>query len=335
MTTEPPSFQEIMQWSEKQCRDYLEARRWPNGVACPHCGSADPYTITRKSKTKNVVSSFYKCRGCRKQFTVTVGTIFEDSHIPLAKWFATIMLMCASKKGISAHQIHRLLGIQYRSAWYMCHRIREAMREKHPEMFTGTVEADVTFVGGKSTRGGPVFRERVKDEIALGIRNKDGSMKQGKNMVGKPHPRTQKAPVFGMLERGGNVRTMATKINDETAKELQPVLKANLGPGARLITDAHPAYRAIKQYVRHDVVKHELEYVNSENPEIHTQNIEGFWSLLKRSMVGTFHHVNRGYLPLYLNELEFRYDRRTSSDSERFASLMKQVEGRLSWYRKP
>ena len=126
MDTQKVSFQTVLRWSDDECRVFLEQKRWPDGPHCPKCGAEEPYTITRKTSTKNAVKSLYKCRACRRQFTATVGTIFEDSKIPLNKWFAAIYLMCSSKKGISAHQLHRSLDITYKSAWFMCHRIRES-----------------------------------------------------------------------------------------------------------------------------------------------------------------------------------------------------------------
>src|SRR3989304_817378 len=143
------SFLSILKWTDDQCRDYLEAQRWPSGPICPKCGTPEPWKSTRKTQTKNAVRSLYRCRSCKKQFTATVGTIFEDSKIPLSKWFAAIYLMCASKKGMSAHQIHRELDVTYKSAWFMCHRIREAMRDKEGLPLTGTVEADETYVGAR------------------------------------------------------------------------------------------------------------------------------------------------------------------------------------------
>ncbi len=333
MSTESLSFQKIIRWTDDECRAYYERLRWPNGPVCPHCGGVEPYKITRKTRTKNVLKTIYKCRACRKQFTVTVGTIFEDSHIPLSKWFAAIMLMCSSKKSISAHQLHRLLEISYPSAWYMCHRVREAMADKTPFPLEGVVEADATFLGGKVRRGHPVYHERIQDEISLGLRRKDGSLKAGPRK-GQPHPRTLKAPVLGMVERGGKVRTFALNANDETASEIRPLLRANLAPTAHLITDAHGAYRAIKKYVRHDSVNHQVEYVNADRPDIHTQNIEGYWSLMKRAVIGAYHHVNRGYLPMYLSEWQFRWNARHASDVERFEALAAQTQGRLTWYQK-
>ena len=335
MTTETLSFLKVLNWTPDECRAFLESQRWPNGPVCPDCGTLEPSVVTRRTRTKNLVQKLYACRACRRQFTVTVGTIFEDSHIPLNKWLAAIMLMCSSKKGISAHQLWRLLwpsvgGKQtgsYRTAWYMAHRIREAMSDKMPLPLAGTVEADATFVGGNTRRGHPVYHERIQDEISLGLRRKDGTPCVH-GLKGKPHPRTFKAPVFGMAERGGNVRTVVLQGNDESGTEIRPILRQNLEPSVRLITDAHGAYRAIKKYVRHDVIKHEIAYVDGD---VHTQNIESHWSLLKRGMVGTFHHVSRGYLPMYLSEFQYRWNSRQISDAERFAALLRQTQGRLAW----
>lgn len=324
-----PSFLEVLKWDADQCRDYLEAKRWPDGPVCPACGAGEPYKIERKTRTKNKVQRLWKCRDCRRQFTVTVGTIFEDSKIPLNKWFAAINLMTSSKKGVSAHQLFRMLEIgSYRTAWYMAHRIREAMADKVQAKIEGEVEADVTFIGGRTRRGHPVYHETIKDEIRLGIRRKDGSLKGGPT-AGQPHPRTKKAPVLGMMERGGKVRTFALQENDEKATEIRPILKQHLDGSVRLITDAHTAYKAIKDYVRHDVIKHEVAYVEGD---VHTNNIEGYWSLLKRGMVGTFHHVQRGYLPMYLSEFSYRWNQRDVTDAERFEALLGQTQGRLRWF---
>ena len=154
MATEKITFLTVLQWTNDECRSYLEGQRWPDGPICPKCGGVEPYTITRKSKTKNTVQSLYKCRDCKRQFTATIGTIFEDSKIPLNKWFAAIYLMCASKKGVSAHQIHRQLDITYKSAWFMCHRVREAMAGNGAlQPLSGTIEADETFLYPKRRRG--------------------------------------------------------------------------------------------------------------------------------------------------------------------------------------
>src|SRR4030042_925246 len=170
MNKNKSTFQQVIRWSDNQCREYLEGKRWPTGAHCPKCNMNSPYILQRKTETKNKIQKLYKCRSCGKQFTATIGTIFEDSHIPLNKWFAAIFLMCASKKGISAHQLHRTLDVTYKSAWFMAHRVREAMREKGKlGLLTGIVEADETYIGGKN-RGHHVWRERIQDEIEMGIR---------------------------------------------------------------------------------------------------------------------------------------------------------------------
>ena len=332
MTTKSVTYKQVLGWNDDQALDFIESRRWVNGPVCPKCGSCrEPYTIRRKvtPETKNKVSRLYRCKDCGKQFTATVGTIFEGSHAPLSTWLAAIFDMVASKKGISAHQIHRKYGITYKAALFMAHRIRHAMRSGSFDKLSGTVEADATFIGGKSRRGHPVKHERIQDEIEMGLRRKDGSLKSGPRK-GQPHPRTLKAGVFGMLERGGNVRTVAIERKDESAAELRPVLLENLDPAARLITDSHLAYRRIKDYVRHDRIQHEIAYVDGD---VHTQNIEGYWSLLKRGLIGTFHHVSRHRLPMYLGEFEFRFNRRKTSDSQRFVDLLEQTGcGRLRWH---
>lgn len=144
-----PTFIEVLQWNDQQCRDYLEGKRWPNGPICPKCGASEHWTINRKSKTKNKITKLYRCKSCRKDYTATVGTIFEDTKLPLNIWFAAIHQMCSSKKGVSANQIHRELKIDLKSAWYLCHRVREAMRDRDGSPLQGIVEADETYVGGK------------------------------------------------------------------------------------------------------------------------------------------------------------------------------------------
>jgi transposase-like protein len=312
------TFLNILKWSDERCREYLEERRWPNGPICPKCGSADYWTINRKSQTKNVVKKLYRCKNkdCRKQFTATIGTIFEDSKIPLSKWFAAIYLMCASKKGVSAHQIHRSVGVTYKSAWFLCHRIREAMHDKDGSILTGVVEADETYVGGKP-RGHKLWRELTQDEIALGIR-KPGP---------KNNPRENKAVVFGIKERGGRIRSI--HVPDNKGTTLQPIMLANIDPNARIITDTHPAYRSLRRKRHHQMINHEIEYVRGD---VHTQGIEGVWSLLKRGVYGTFHHVGKGYLQNYLHEFDYRFNSRKDSDAERFSALMGQVQGRLFWF---
>ncbi len=316
----PISFHDVMQWTDEECKTFLESQRWPNGPICPKCGAEKPYAINRKSKTKNTVKSFYKCRACRKQFTATVGTIFEDSHAPLNKWFAAIYMMCASKKGVSAHQIHRMLGVHYRTAWFMCHRIREAMKEDG-FLLGGIIEADETYIGGKP-RGHKVARLGHLDDRERRINAQQS----------REHARMKKAPVFGMLERGGRVRSMLVPVVDH--KSLRPIMITNIDvKNSRLITDGARMYKRIKLDLRHDWVNHDAEYVRFDAPDVHTQGIENYWSLVKRGINGTWHHVSVGHLDQYLREFDYRFNRRKISDEDRFEALFGQVSGkRLTWY---
>ena len=321
MATEKLTFQAVLRWDEEQCRDFLASMRWPDGVRCPKCGSTEePYKITRKAVSKNKVQSLYRCRSCRRQFSATLGTIFEDSKIPLNKWLAALFLMCSSKKGISAHQLYRMLDLgSYRTGWFMAHRIREAMREKGLlTPLSGDVEADETYLHPRRRRGSPVYHERIQDEIEMGIRPKPR----------RKGPYEDKPIVFGMQERGGNVRTVHVK--DTTTRTLHPIIRRWIDSlNTRLITDQHPAYRLLSKYVRHDAINHELEFVRGD---IHTQNIDNYWSIFKRGVYGVFHHIGEDYLPCYLSEFDFRRNRRKVSDAERFASLMGQLQGRVTWY---
>lgn len=299
--------------TEEEARSMLESIRWPNGLACifPDCGGAEVYRLEVKGKTLKsgrVVGprSLYKCKACRRQFSVTKGTIFEDSKIPLRTWITVMYRMCSSKKGVSALQIQREFGLSYESAWFMCHRIRYAMQDKNPSLLSGTVEADETFVGGRSRNMHKIRREAVM---------------KGRGAVGK-------TPVFGMVERGGSVRTQV--VPNAQGRTLRPLLLAGIDTKAsRLMTDEWGAYYGISRYLPHGVIRHSSEYVRGE---IHTNTIESYWAILKRGLIGTFHNVDAGYLPMYCHEFEFRYNRRKVTDRERFASLLGQVSGRLDWY---
>lgn len=324
------TYREVMKWTDEQCREFLIAQRWPDGVTCPKCGAEKPYTITRKTKSKNVNKSLYKCRGCKKQFTVTTGTIFEDSHAPLSIWFAVIYEMCADKKGVSALEIQRKFGVHYKTAWFMCHRIREAMREDG-FLLSGTIEADETFIGGRNRRGHPVAKWE-REKLDREARGEPEPKRQMGPRRGETHPRIKKATVFGMIERGGRVRSF--HVPDNTAKSLRPLMITNIDvKNSRLITDGHRAYREMKIEIQHDAVNHDVEYVRYDNPYIHTQGIENYWSLVKRGILGTWHHVGVPYLDQYLKEFDYRFNRRKISDEQRFAALFRQVAGkRLTWY---
>jgi transposase-like protein len=293
-----------------KARDLIERLRWPNGPICPHCACAEAYKITGKPDSKKPArKGLYKCRTCRKQYTVTVGTIFEDSHIPLGKWLVAIYLMCSSKKGVSAHQLHRMLKMQYKSAWFMAHRVRHAMTLEpmatmFSEMLDGTVEIDETYVGGKP-RG-------------------RGDNKRGRG--------TKKTPVVALVERGGRAR--ARVVQRVTAKEIRKHLKGNVLPTATLMTDELKVYTKVgREYARHGVIKHnDGVYVQGD---VTTNTVEGFFSLLKRGINGIFHHVSEKHLPKYVAEFEYRYNQRKIDDGTRTARAIEMTGGKRLMYKQP
>lgn len=284
---------------EEKARKHLEKLRWPKGAFCPHCGESEKIT---KLKGKGHRPGLHQCNGCRQHFTVTVGTLFERSHIPLHKWLLAFHLMSASKKGISSHQLHRMLGVTYKTAWFMTHRIREAMKTDHNGLLgsNGPVEADETFIG-----------------------TKPGAKKRR----GYAH----KNVVLSLVERNGEVRSF--HVPSVTAKTLKPFLKDNIMPEAHLMTDDAGQYRLIgPDFAKHDVVTHSTgEYVNGES---HTNTVEGFFSILKRGLIGTFHHVSAQHLQRYVTEFDFRYNHRKVTDSERAESALKGITGKRLTYRR-
>lgn len=297
-------------------REMLERMRWPNGAACPHCGGCDPYVITGKATSKKPArKGLYKCRACRKQFTVTVGTVFEDSHIPMDVWLQAIYLLCSSKKGISAHQLHRMLGITYKSAWFMAHRLRYAMTQMPlVEKLNGTVEADETYIGGK--------------------------VKPGNFTKGKPYTPAKrgfkgenKMPVVALVERGGRVR--AFPMPRVTAENIHEAIAENVHRDARIMTDDSPLYPGIAKHYGggHHTVKHTLkEYVRGD---VHTNTVEGYFSLLKRGINGIYHHVGKGHVGRYVDEFCFRYNHRKISDGERAGLAVLGAEGKRLTYKQP
>ena len=290
--------------NEDSARTLLEKMRWPNGPVCPHCGGADPYKITPKagSTTRKGV---YKCRACRKQFTVTVGTVFEGSHIPISKWLLAIHLLCASKKGMSAHQLHRMLGITYKSAWFMAHRLRYAMsQEPLASKLSAIVEADETFVGG----------------------HRRGTKR------GRPSRGSHKTAVVALVERDGRAR--AFPVERVTGATLKDAVRSNVERDAHLMTDDYPAYRPVRKLVAtHDTVNHSRgEYVRGI---VHTNTVEGFFSLLKRGINGVYHHVGKGHLGRYCDEFSFRYSNRKMSDGARAELTVLGAEGKRLTYKQP
>ena len=306
-------------------RGYLEAKRWPDGPVCPHCGVVgEAYQLKPKAESKRPVrKGVWKCKGCRKQFTVTVGTIFSDSHIKLHKWLLAIHLLCASKKGMSAHQLHRMLGITYKSAWFMAHRIRYAMaQEPLSGKLQGTVEVDETYVGGKE-----------------------------KGRRGVPGPDSKKTPVVAMVERSlvktktkagkkrvrgiGKVRSFP--VDRVTVKNLKPALMDHIEFGATLNTDEAVTYHFLgKKFSAHHSVNHSAkEYAKHTRvgEKVTTNTVEGYFSILKRGVHGTYHHVSRKHLHRYLGEFDFRYNGRDVTDVERAVRAVEGTEGKRLTYR--
>jgi transposase-like protein len=310
-------------------REYIEKMRWPDGPICPHCGLiGEAYKIETKAtplerlketrqRVRKPRKGLWKCKDCKKQFTVTVGTIFEDSHIPLNKWLLAIHLMCSSKKGISAHQLMRNLDIkQYKSAWFMAHRIRFALTGELLEPLTGIVECDETFIGGKR-------RNRHHHAIKPGEREKD-----------RMSPVEDKAAVFAVLQRDGSV--VSRHVDKVTAKNLMAVINEVVSPDAHVMTDEGPL-KGIGKTHKHGMVNHsENEYVRKEDGiKITTNGVEGYFAILKRGVMGTFHHISKKHLHRYLGEFDFRYSGRMVTDGERAKNALGRVEGKRLMYKDP
>lgn len=292
----------------------LEAVLWPNGPVCPHCGNNERiYSLqgvrSKPSKTNPegvVRHGLKKCGKCRKQFTVRVGTVFESSHIPLYKWFQGAHLLCSSKKGISSHQLHRTLDITYEAAWFMSHRIREAMRAGPLAPMggaggSGIVEADETFIGTK---------------------------KGSKKRRGYGH----KNAVLSLVERGGNVRSV--HVTDVTAKTLLPIVNENIAKEARVMTDDAAAYyKKLDGFASHETVNHSAdEYVRGD---VHTNTVEGYFSIFKRGMKGVYQHCSEKHLHRYLAEFDFRYNNRVKlgiDDSARTTAALRGIVGKRLTY---
>ena len=296
--------------SEEKARGYVENLRWPDGPVCPHCGEMNnAYRLMPKpsKKDKHVRAGVWKCGGCREQFTVTVGTIFEDSHIPLSKWLMAFHLLCASKKGMSAHQLHRMLKVTYRSAWFMAHRIRYAMRQEPLSLkLDKVIEVDDTQIGGR------LRKQRTKEGKAQNRRDKS------KN----------KATVVAILQRDGRVQSRHVQML--TADALRPVIDQMVAEDAHIMTDSSTVLGSAFAGRRHDKVNHTInEYVRYEDGVcITTNGVEGFFATLKRGVNGVYHHVGQHHLHRYLSEFDFRHNTRKDSDSSRTIQALKATEGK-------
>jgi transposase-like protein len=296
---------------ESYARQHLEALQWPHGPVCPHCGVVNEATQLQGKSTRPGV---WKCRPCQKPFSVTVGTVFERSKIPLTKWLLATELLTSSKKGISAHQVHRMLGVTYKTAWFMMHRIREAMTPAASEPPLGgygkIVEADETYIGKVSGK-----RKRAKEG---GYRTK---MK-----------------VLSLVERGGNVRSK--RIKDGTKLEIVDIIRANVDPASVLHTDGAGFYTNTGAVRIHEAVDHNKEYVRpgKAGRKVHTNTLEGFFSVFKRGMVGTYQHCGEQHLDRYLAEFDFRANTRSAlgiDDGTRAMKVLEGINGKRLTYRRP
>ncbi len=290
-------------------RGYLEAIRWPHGAFCPHCGGTEKIYSMKGGR-----AGLRKCGDCRKQFTVTVDTVFERSKVPLNKWLMAVHLICASKKGISAHQLHRMLGVTYKTVWFMTHRIREAMRDGNPGIMGGNgdiVEIDETYIGN------------------------DGIKKKSRGFH-------HKNKVLTLVERDGRARSF--HVNAVNAKTLMPIIHEQIDSDTNIMTDEAGVYvtkregkeasALEKHFASHNHVNHGIgEYVRGN---IHTNTIEGYFSIFKRGMKGVYQHCSKQHLKRYLCEFDFRYNNRTAlgvSDAERAIIALKGIDGKRLLYR--
>ena len=301
MATEPTTLQEaIIYFSDPiNCREYLVARRWPNGVTCPRCGSQNVIFQQKYNR--------WQCGAShdRRQFTSKTGTIMEDSPIGLDKWLMAMWQVVNCKNGISSYEVHRAIGVTQKTAWFLDHRIRFALGLGPTNKFSGQIEADETFIGGKA-RNMHAAKRAAK---ITGTGGKD------------------KTAVMGILERGGRVRTKV--IENTRRKTLQTEIREHVLAGSALFTDSLKSYEGLSEF-QHEVVDHAVEYVRGE---VHTNGLENFWSLLKRGLNGTYVSVEPFHLFRYVDEQAFRYNNRKGmNDGDRFNAVMKQIVGKRLTY---
>ncbi|HYL90627.1 MAG TPA: IS1595 family transposase [Burkholderiales bacterium] len=293
--------------NEEAAVEFMEKQRWGDHPACPFCGSLAVYKMMdSKEPSKRQANFRWRCKEkeCHAQFTVRVGTVFEESRIPLKHWAFAFWRAATSKKGISALEIHRQTGVSYKSALFMLHRIRHAMDETDIEPLNGIVEVDEVYIGGKPRR-------------IHGTRFTDAKTKD------------RKTPVIGMIERGGRVRPKV--LADVNAENLKAAINANIARGSRIMTDDLPSYRGLKRDGwQHEFVKHSMyEFVRGD---VTTNAIEGFFGLMKRGINGIYHSVSKKHLHRYLSEYQFRFNNRDLTDGERAVAAIKAAQGKRLTY---
>lgn len=284
---------------EQVCRDYLELIRWNGKIVCPYkeCKHDRVFKYTDGKR--------YKCAKCQRQFSVKVGTIFEDSKISLQKWFAAIYLITSHKKGISSLQLHRDLGVTQKTAWFMLHRVRHTLMVSPTEKLTGIIEADETFIGGKEAN-------KHKSKQTTGTQGRSAKTK---------------TPVLGIIERGGELR--AIKVISTQGYSLRPFIVNNVAFGSQVHTDEWHGYRGLSRIFKHKFINHgEGQYAKDG---VHTNSIEGFWSLLKRGVVGIYHSMSDKHLQKYIDEFVFRYNTRDMSENYRFDRMLNNINSHLTY----
>lgn len=285
--------------TQEKCLDYFEANRFEEGYFCPHCEGIKFYKLSKIHT--------YKCasEGCRKRFNVLTGTIFENTKIPLTHWFTAIFIFTTNKKGISSIALSEYLGITQKSSWFMLHRIREMLKDKNPSMLEGEVEADTTYCGGQA---------KYKHESK---KKKDA---RGRRVI-------EKTPVFGIVQRGGKVINKV--VEAETAEHVLPIIHANVIPETIINTDEKIAYHSLHKTHEHYIINHsKKEYAKGRT---FTNTIEGYFSLLKRGIVGIYHQVSPKHLGRYCDEFSFRYNYRTLEPALRFDEALRQSNSRLTY----
>jgi transposase-like protein len=282
---------------EDKARELLESLRWPYGAICPHCNASKPYKLKARADSKSPSrAGLYKCRTCRKQFTFKVGSIFEDSKIPLSKWCMAIALICSSKKAMSSHQIHRMIGVTQKTSWFMMHRIRHAFAPVfEAQKLKGNVEMDEVFIGGKNS------------------------------------PKKQ---VVALIERGGQVRTKI--VDRISHRNIGQFMRGNIAKGSVVNTDSNPRYKTVYlPAIQHQAVNHSAkEFIRekADGSKVHVNHCESFFSLLKRGVTGAFHHISKEHLHRYCDEFAFRWNTRKLTDGARFESAIGLTVGKRLKY---
>jgi transposase-like protein len=317
---------------ENKAGQFFEANRWPHGPVCPHCACTDVYALTGKAGSAHPVpAGTYKCAGCRKKFTARIGTILEESKIPYSKYIMAVHLMTSSKKGISSHQIARELDVTQKTAWFLCHRVREAMKkEPMASMLQGVVEADETYVGGKPRK--PTTPHEPNPELPVRDRK-----------WAKPRPAnygrgTKKAPVLVLVERDGLAHCVP--LPRVSSKEIGQQMEVNVAKSATLMTDEFQSYISPgrKQDGGHEVIRHkdgQYSRTREDGLKVNTNTAESFFALLKRGHYGVFHQLSKKHLHRYCTEFGFRWNLRKTSDGDRMVAAIKGAEGKRLMYRMP